>query len=368
MYNTIPVVKPSMPPYDEYIEEIKDLWESRWLTHTGPKHQLLEKQLKDYLGVSYVELFANGHLALELAIKALNLSGEIITTPFTFASTTQAIVRNGLTPIFCDINEDDYTMDPDKIERLITNKTSAIIPVHVYGNVCDVKKIEKIADKYNLKVIYDAAHAFGIKIDNQDIGNFGDMSMFSFHATKVFHTVEGGGITFSNDEYKDRFSLLRQFGMKGQESVIEIGTNAKMTEMHAAMGLCNLRHIDENIRKRAAIVERYREKLSSIEGLKLTYEKPNVVSNYSYFPVYVEKHKYGKDRDELLSILAQYNIYGRKYFYPLTSEFDVYQGKFEINETPIAKRVANNILTLPLYPDLSINDVDRICEIIKNKR
>jgi len=364
MYNKIPVVKSSMPPYEEFIEEIEDMWESKWLTHTGPKHQLLEEKLQLFLGVPNIELFANGHLALELAINALKLSGEIITTPFTFASTTQAIVRNDLTPVFCDINKDDYTIDVDKIEDLITDKTSAIMPVHVYGNVCDVKKIKKIADSYNLKVIYDAAHAFGVKIDNQDIGNFGDMSMFSFHATKVFHTVEGGGITFNEVKYKEIFAQLRQYGMKGQESVVEIGTNAKMTEMHAAMGLCNLRHIEENIRKRRAIVERYRDNLSFIKGLKFSTENPNIISNYIYFPLYVESQIYGRDRDELLDNLAQYNIHGRKYFYPLTSDFEVYKGMFEINETPIAMQIAKNILTLPLYPDLSFNDVDRICEII----
>lgn len=366
MKKTIPVVKPSMPPYEEYIYEIKDMWDSRWLTHTGPKHQALEKGLCEYLEVDHVALFSNGHLALELAIDALSLTGEIITTPFTFASTTQAIVRNNLTPVFCDINEDDYTIDVNQIESLINEKTSAIIPVHVYGNVCDVYKIEEIAKKYDLKVIYDAAHAFGIKVNDVAIGNFGDISMFSFHATKVFHTVEGGGLTYRNLKYSELFSRLRQFGMDGQESVPGIGTNAKMTEMHAAMGLCNLRHINEEIEKRGRVVNRYRELLTDIKGLTLPVNQKGITTNYSYFPLLINESIFGKNRNEIVELLAKSNIFARKYFYPLTSEFEVYQGIFEIQNTPVAKRISENILTLPLYADLDIKDVDIICGILLN--
>lgn len=360
----IPVVKSSMPPYEEYIEEIKDIWESRWLTHTGPKHQALEKGLCDYLEVENIALFANGHLALELAINALELEGEIITTPFTFASTTQAIVRNGLTPVFCDINESDYTIDVNKIEELITEKTSAIMPVHVYGNICDIKAIEAIAKKYNLKVIYDAAHTFGVKVGNTAIGNFGDMSMFSFHATKVFHTVEGGGLTYKDSRYSHIFAKLRQFGMVGQESVPTIGTNAKMTEVHAAMGLCNLRHIDEEIAKRKAATLRYRELLSGVEGIKLCQPQQDVTPNYAYFPVLFEKELFKSNRDQVADLLENNNIYARKYFYPLTSEFEAYQKMFKIQNTPVAKKVSENVLTLPLYADLTLEDVDRICKVI----
>lgn len=358
----IQVVQPSMPPYSEYCEEIRDIWESRWLTHSGPKHQKLESELCDYLKTENISLFANGHLALELAIEALQLYGEVITTPFTFASTTQAIVRNGLTPVFCDINEHDYTIDVNKIESLINEKTTAILPVHVYGSICDYETIEKIAKKYNLKVIYDAAHAFGVEVDGVGVGNLGDISMFSFHSTKVFHTVEGGGLTYSNRDLTPVFAQLRQFGMKGQESVPMVGTNAKMTEMHAVMGLCNLRHIDEEIAKRKVVFDRYFENLSGIKGIKLLKLKKNVKHNYAYFPVVFDGYKY--NRDEVAQLLADNNIFARKYFYPLTSNFESYKGRFDIQTTPVAETVANNILTLPLYADLDIKDVDRICELI----
>ena len=295
----IPVVRPSMPPYDEYIEEIRDLWDSRVLTHQGAKYQKLESELKDFLGVNYLSMFANGHLALELALNAFKLtgeiSGEVITTPYTFTSTTQAIVRNGLTPVFCDINPNDYTIDTAKIEALITEKTTAIVPVHVYGNVCDVSEIERIAKKYNLKVIYDAAHVFGVKIDDKPIGCFGDMTMFSFHATKVFHTVEGGGLTYKDEKYRPILTQLRQFGMDGQIEVPIVGTNAKMTEMHAAMGLCNLRHIDEEIAKRGKAYKHYIERLSGVEGIHICIPKDNVKANYAYFPAVFDGYKYNRD-------------------------------------------------------------------------
>lgn len=364
----IPVVRSSMPPYEEYIEEIKDIWDSRQLTHQGPKYWKLEEGLKAYLGVDDISLFANGHLALEIALNALRLtgevSGEVITTPYTFASTTQAIVRNGLTPVFCDIRPDDYTLDPKKIESLITDKTRAIVPVHVYGNVCDVYEIDRIAKKYGLKVIYDAAHVFGVEIDGVPVGRFGDMSMFSFHATKVYHTVEGGGIAFRDPKFKALFAQIRQFGMDGQIEVPVVGTNAKMTEMHAAMGLCNLRHIDEEIAKRGKAATRYLERLEGVRGIRLSPPKPNVKPNYAYFPVVFDGFK--TSRDEVADRLASHNIFARKYFYPLTSSFKAYQGMFPIQETPVAQATADRVLTLPLYADLTVDDVDRVCDVILN--
>ncbi len=364
MNKSIQVTSASMPPFDEYCNEIKELWESHWLTHTGVKHQQLEKQLEKYLNIQSVELFANGHLALELAIKALNLTGEVITTPFTFASTTQAILRCGLKPVFCDIEDKWFTIDASKIESLITEKTSAIIPVHVYGNICDYEAINKIAVKHGLKVIYDAAHAFGEEVDGKNVSNLGDISMFSFHATKVFNTVEGGCLTFSDGRLEKEFRALRQFGMYGKEDAEIIGTNAKMTEFHAAMGICNLRHIDEYIEKRKLGVDRYRERLSAMKGINLCPLQENVHSNYAYFPVVFDKKNCGFNRDEVAYKLAAENIFARKYFYPLTSDFTIVRDNFKVNLTHVAKYVADNILTLPLYSDLTVSDVDRICDII----
>lgn len=364
MSKSINVTSASMPPYEEYCTEIKELWESHWLTHTGVKHQQLEKLLENHLKIPSVELFANGHLALELAIKALGITGEVITTPFTFASTTQAILRSGLTPVFCDVEDKWYTMDTSKIEPLITEKTSAIIPVHVYGNVCDYKEIHRIAEKYGLKVIYDAAHAFGETVDGLNVSNLGDISMFSFHATKVFNTVEGGCLTYSDTSLDKEFRALRQFGMYGKEDAEMVGTNAKMTEFHAAMGICNLRHINEYITKRKLCADRYRERLYGIKGITICPVQDNVQSNYAYFPVVFDKDGFGKSRNEIADTLAEENIFARKYFYPLTSDFTIVRENFKINESPIAKSIADRILTLPLYSDLTVDEIDRICDII----
>ncbi|MBZ0313082.1 DegT/DnrJ/EryC1/StrS family aminotransferase [Clostridium butyricum] len=363
----ISVIKSSMPPIEEYIDEIKEIWETRWLTHTGPKHQKLQQGLCDYLGVNNIDMFANGHLSLEAAISVLGLTGEVITTPFTFASTTQAIVHCGLTPVFCDIDPKTYTIDVNKIESLINEKTSAIMPVHVYGNICDYKKIDEIAKKYNLKVIYDAAHAFGITVDGIPVGNLGDISMFSFHATKVFHTVEGGALTYSDSSLAREFASWRQFGMYGKEDAEKIGTNAKMTEFHAAMGICNLRHIEEEIAKRKRVAERYHKNLDGIDGIILNKEKEGVKCNYAYMPVVFDKSKFGLSRDEVCEKLESNGIFARKYFYPITSEFSVYKDKFEIQPTPIAYDISNKVLTLPLYADLSIEEVDYICSVILDK-
>lgn len=363
----INVIKSSMPPMEEYIDEIKDIWETRWLTHTGPKHQKLQKGLMDYLGVNNIDMFANGHLSLEAAISVLGLTGEVITTPFTFASTTQAIVHCGLTPVFCDIDPETYTIDVNKIEDLITERTSAIIPVHVYGNICDYKEIDKIAKKYNLKVIYDAAHAFGVTVDGIPVGTLGDVSMFSFHATKVFHTVEGGALTYSDSALAKEFASWRQFGMYGKEDAEKIGTNAKMTEFHAAMGICNLRHIDEEIAKRKIAAERYHKNLEGIDGIILNKEKAGIKYNYAYMPVIFDESKFGISRDEVCERLESKGVFARKYFYPITSEFLAYKERFEIQPTPIAYDISNKVLTLPLYADLSIEEVDYICGVILDK-
>ena len=368
MHETILVTKSSMPPIEEYIEKMKVIWENHWLTNRGIYHKEFEKKLLNYLNVHNISLFTNGHMALELTIQAMNLTGEVITTPFTFASTTQAIVRNGLTPVFCDINKENYTIDVDKIESLITDKTSAIIPVHVYGNICDVDAIEKIAKKYNLKVIYDAAHAFGEKFNGRNIATFGDVSMFSFHATKVFHTIEGGAVAFNDDDLDDKLNKIKNFGIESEEVISEIGANSKMNEFQAIMGLCNLEHLEDEILKRKKVVERYRENLNNITGIKIMNEVNGVDSNYAYFPVLINEEVFGVNRDYIYKVLKNNNIFARKYFYPLTSTFDCYKGKFEVNETPVALKISKNILTLPLYADLSMEEVDKICRIILDSR
>lgn len=358
----IQVTRSSMPDFEEYMEEIKSIWDTHWLTNMGVKHKKLEEELLKYLDTPNITLFTNGHLALECIIAALNLTGEVITTPFTFASTTHAIVRNRLEPVFCDINPDNYTIDTDKLESLITEKTSAIIPVHVYGNVCNIKEIERIAKKHNLKVIYDAAHTFGMTIDDIGIANFGDASMFSFHATKVFNTIEGGAIAFKDAKLSKVLYDIKNFGITGPESVEYVGGNSKMNEFQAAMGICNIRHVDREIEKRKAVVERYVERLSNINGIKLCKPKIGVKSNYAYFPVVFDGYKL--NRDEIYENLKDQNIIARKYFYPLTNSLECYKGKYNVEKTPVANYISNRVLTLPLYADLALEDVDRICDII----
>ena len=354
-----------MPDLNEYIEEIKDLWGSHCLTNMGVKHRKLEAELLKYLNALNIMLFTNGHAALECGLAAFNLTGEVITTPFTFASTTHAIVRNGLTPVFCDIDPDDCTIDVNMMESLITENTSAIIPVHVYGNICDVRKIEKVALKYNLRVIYDAAHAFGVTVNGVNAANFGDASMFSFHASKVFNTIEGGAITFKDEKLYKRLNGLKNFGITGPEQVEYVGMNAKMNEFQAAMGICNLRNVDREIEKREVIFKSYVERLSDIKGIKLCKAQPGVKSNYAYFPVVFDGFRLS--RDEVFEKLKMEGIYARKYFYPLTNSFKCYKGRFDIDKTPIAKYIADRVLTLPLYADLALTHVDRICKIIINK-
>lgn len=362
------VTRSSMPSMEEYIEEIRSIWDSHWLTNMGEKHKALQAELQKYMGVPAVELLTNGHMALELSLQAMNLQGEVITTPFTFASTTHAIVRNGLEPVFCDIDPETYTMDVTQIERLITDRTCAILPVHVYGNVCNIEEIERIAHKYGLKVLYDAAHTFGETYKGQGIGNFGDASCFSFHATKVFNTIEGGAVCYRDPDMGRRLYELKNFGIHGPEEVDAVGANAKMNEFCAAMGLCNLRHVDEEIAKRRAVVERYREHLEGVDGLRLNAQQPEVKSNYAYFPVVFDENLFGASRNEVMDALAQNGIGARKYFYPLTNTFECFHGKYDVDATPVALHMAKRVLTLPLYADLSMEDVDRICKIVLEQK
>ncbi len=364
MSDSILVTRSSMPELNEYIEEIRELWESRWLTNMGVKHYKLQQDLKEYLGVENLELLTNGHMALELTLQALNLQGEVITTPFTFASTTHAIVRNGLTPVFCDIDPITYTMDTKKVEALITDRTCAIMPVHVYGNVCNIEELERIARKYELKVVYDAAHTFGETYKGKSVGWYGDASCFSFHATKVFNSIEGGAVCFKDKLLGEALYELKNFGIRGLEEVRAVGANAKMNEFCAAMGLCNLRHIKEEIEKRKKVVEHYRNCLADIIGLRLNVLQEDVTSNYAYFPVLFEEKEFGASREQVYKALAQNGIMARKYFYPLTNTFPCFHGQFDITKTPVALHISKRILTLPLYADLKLEDVDRICKII----
>lgn len=368
MENKILVTRSSMPDFEEYIAEIREMWDTHWLTNMGVKHQTLERQLQEYLGSGNVCLFTNGHMALELALQAMELTGEVITTPFTFASTTHAIVRNGLTPVFCDIDAEDFTMDINCLEKLITPRTCAIVPVHVYGNVCKVEEIKRIAERHGLRVIYDAAHAFGVTYQGKGIATWGDASMFSFHATKVFNTIEGGAVCYGDDALSMHLNELKNFGIHGPESVENVGANAKMSEFQAAMGICNLRHIQEEIQKRRAVTERYRSHLEGVPGLQLNPVQQDVEQNYSYFPVVFHKDVFGADRDQVFDVLEQKGIGARKYFYPLASEFACYRNRYHAEDTPVAQRISRSVLTLPLYADLALSDVDRICRVVLDCR
>lgn len=362
------VTRSSMPEFKEYVEEIRDMWDSHWLTNMGPKHVLFQKKLKEYLNVDNIELLVNGHMALELTLQAMNLRGEVITTPFTFASTTHAIVRNGLEPVFCDINPDTFTIDAEKIENLITDRTCAIMPVHVYGNICNIEEIERIAKKYELKIIYDAAHAFGETYHGIGIGNYGDASCFSFHATKVFNTIEGGAVCFKNQNLGGKLYELKNFGIHGPEEVSAVGANAKMNEFCAAMGLCNLRHVGEEIEKRKNITMLYRDYLDGISGLRINREQNGVKSNYAYFPIVIDEKDFGASREEVVDALRQKGIIARKYFYPLTNQFSCFHNRYNPFDTPIAMHISKRVLTLPLYGDLLEEDVKNICKIVLNCR
>lgn len=351
-----------LPPIEEFFDEIKDLWESKVLTNMGKKHNLFEKKLVEYLKTPFVSLFANGHLSLECALEVLKLKGEIITTPYTFISTSNSIVRSGSKPIFCDIDRNTFNIDTTKIEELITPNTCAIMPVHTYGNICNVDHIQEIAEKNHIKVVYDAAHAFGETYKGIPVGNFGDLSIFSFHATKVFNTIEGGAISFSDEKLKKPFRDVKNFGITGPETADYIGGNAKLNEFQASMGLCNLRYISREIQKRKKLSDYYRSLLKDIEGIFLNPLEPEVESNYSYFPIVFKDYK--KSRDQVFNDFEKNNIFTRKYFYPLTKNYRCYQ-EYRTHSTPVAEEISKNVITLPLHSDLTYEDIDRICNILK---
>ena len=358
------VTRSSLPALEEFIPYLEKLWKSRFLTNMGEFHEELRGELKEHLKVKEVELFTNGHLALEFLLECFGKEGEIITTPFSFASTTHAIVRKGFTPVFCDIDEEDFTIHPDAIRKKITDKTKAILPVHVYGNLCDVEGLEALSKEYHIPVLYDAAHAFFERFRGRGIGSFGTASMFSFHATKVFHTIEGGAVV-SGEENAALFQKLyelKNFGILGQEEVKSAGGNGKMNEFSAAMGLCNLKHLPEYIAGRKRVYELYKEELQGLENLLFPKEQQDLEKNYAYMPVRLLGE--GK-RDEVFLALEKEGIHARKYFYPCINAYDCYKGRFNEEETPLAKRISKEILTLPIYPELSEQDILRIVKIVK---
>lgn len=366
MQDKILVTRSSMPSYEEYIEAIKPLWDSHWLTNMGVYHRELEQKLKEYLEVPEVSLMVNGHIALEMAIQAFDFSegAEVITTPFTFISTTHAIVRNRLVPVFCDVKLSDGTIDETKIEKLITDKTVAILPVHVYGNICNVEAIQEIANKYNLKVIYDAAHAFGEKYKGIGVGNFGDASIFSFHATKVFNTIEGGAVTFSDKVLYEKLYNLKNFGIRGEETVVSVGANAKMNEFCAIMGLCNLKNIEDVIADRQSRYMDYIKQLQEIKDIRILDGQAETKRNYGYFPVVIEP-EYKWTRDELYEALKEQNIYSRKYFYPLTVNQECYKDIYHGENLPCANELSERILVLPFYEGFSADDMERVICILR---
>ena len=368
MENPIYVTQPFMPPLEEFQKYLEEIWSNKILTNNGIFHQRLEKALCDYLGVKYISLFSNGTLALMTALQTLRITGDVITTPFSFVATTHALWWNGIKPIFVDIESGFMNLDPEKIEAAITPQTTAILPVHVYGNPCNCDEIEKIADKYGLKVIYDACHTFGAKKNGLSISSFGDLSILSFHATKVFNTFEGGAIICHDEKTKKRIDYLKNFGFADEITVVAPGINGKMNEIQAAFGLLQLKYVDENIQKRQDIATLYRKELFKVKGLKFLSEIEGVSQNHSYFPILVNAEKYGKTRDELYSLLKENNIYSRRYFYPLISDFPTYKGLSSAspNNLPVASRIASEVLCLPIYPELSTQDVDKIIKLIIN--
>lgn len=359
------VTRSSMPSFDEYIEAIKPLWDSHWLTNMGTFHRQLEAELRGYLDVPCLSLTVNGHMALELVIQALDLpeGSEVITTPFTFISTTHAIVRNRLVPIFCDVKCEDGNIDETKIEALITERTSAILPVHVYGNICAVEAIDEIAARFGLKVIYDAAHAFGVKVGGIGVGNFGDASIYSFHATKSYHTIEGGAAAFADPRLYDRLYNLKNFGIRGEELVVSVGSNAKMNEFAAIMGLCNLRRIDEALASRKAVAELYDERLSDVRGIRRFAPRQDATKNYAYYPIVVEDD-YPLTRDELYAELKNTGIHCRKYFYPLTSDQACFRNKYRDVPLDTARDLSDRVLVIPMYEGMEHHDAERVMQCV----
>ncbi len=367
MQKNIPVTQPFLPPLEEFIPYLKEIWNNKWLTNNGLLHQKLEKELADYLGIKYISLFSNGTLALISALQALNIQGEVITTPFSFVATTHSLWWNKITPVFVDIEAEYLNLDPSKIEAAITEKTTAIMPVHVYGNPCKIDEIQRIADKHNLKVIYDAAHAFGVKINGDSILNFGDLSVLSFHATKVYSTIEGGDIICHSEEMKHHIDNLKNFGFRGETVVEEPGINAKLNEVQAAYGLLQLKYIDSFIEQRKLITEKYRSLLRDVNGISFLSDMNEVKHVYSYFPILVDERKFGKSRDELYNKLKEFNIMGRRYFYPLISSFIPYNNlpSAAIENLTVANNTSEQVLCLPIFVDLTLEEVENIVNIIK---
>jgi dTDP-4-amino-4,6-dideoxygalactose transaminase len=360
------VTRPLLPPIEEFYEYLKDIWESKWLTNNGKYHQALEKALCEYLGVEFISLFSNGTLALVVALQALRIAGEVITTPFSFVASTHSLWWNNIKPVFVDIDPASLNLDPHKIEAAITQHTTAILPVHVYGNPCDVYRIKEIADLYGLKVIYDACHTFGVTVDNIPVLNFGDLSVMSFHATKVYNTFEGGAIVCHDEATKERIDNLKNFGFVGETMVVIPGINAKMNEVQAAMGLLQLKYIGQAIDKRKKIAARYRDALKNIAGLTYMEDFPGVKHCYSYFPVRIDKQNFGKTRDDVYEKLKRHNIFGRRYFYPLISQFPTYCGleSAKPGKMPVAEKVTDEVICLPIYPDMGTQIIDRIVAIL----
>jgi dTDP-4-amino-4,6-dideoxygalactose transaminase len=360
------VTQPAMPPLEEFTELLKQIWNTKILTNNGPFHQQFEQALADYLGVKYISLFSNGTLALITALQALHISGEVITTPFSFVATTHSLWWNNIKPVFADIEPDYFNLDPEKVEAAITPQTTAIMPVHVYGNPCKLERFQHIADTYGLKLIYDAAHAFGVKKDGKSILNYGDLSILSFHATKVFNTIEGGAIISPDEKTKKRIDYLKNFGFADETTVIAPGINAKMNELQSAYGLLQLKYVDRYIKKRKRIVTTYREQLKGIEGIRFLEDIKGVDHAYTYFPIFVDAKVYGKTRDSLYEELKSHNIFGRRYFYPLISQFPAYRGltSSRKDNLPIAEKAAEQVICLPIYPDLSMDIINLITSTI----
>ena len=361
------VTQPTLPALEEFIPYLEEIWKNKWLTNQGKFHQQFEKELADYLGVKYVSLFANGTLALITALQVLRITGEVITTPYSFAATTHALNWNGIIPVFCDIEPKLMNINPEKIEALITPKTTAILPVHIYGNPCNVSEIERIADIYGLKVIYDACHAFGVKVNGNSVLNYGDLSVLSFHATKIFTTFEGGAIICHDEKTKQRIDFLKNFGFADEVTVVGLGINAKMNEFQAALGILQLKYIDENIKKRKEISDFYRINLKDASGILYIKDIEGVKHNYSYFPIFIDENEYGMKRDELYEKLKKNNIYARRYFYPLISQFPTYRGLDSASSSnlPIAEKITKQVICQPIYPGINNEIIDKIVRLIK---
>ena len=359
------VTRPFLPPLEEFRQGLEEIWENRWLTNNGPILQRFSQQLCNYFETDNICLFNNGTLALQIALQGMGISGEVITTPFTFVATTHALFWNKIRPVFVDIEPDFYTIDPEKVEAAITPWTTAILAVHVYGYPCKVNALADIARRHNLKLIYDAAHAFGNRIGNKPIGHFGDLSMFSFHATKSFHSIEGGMLIFQESRLKEVFDYLKNFGFKNEVEVVMPGTNAKMNEVQALMGVQILQHHEEIIQKRARVSAMYRNRLKEVPGIRqVPFLSPDIHHNYSYVPIEVDVKEFGVNRDALYEKLKEWNVFTRRYFYPLLCDYSCYQSISVNGSLPVARRVADRILTLPIYDSLDLSDVEKICDII----